>query len=127
MMRKYTSPPQVYKARPGAGFVSSLYTFPHDLGELPHIVKLFFKCIVSDQGYPVGSIVPVGPHAADRLVLSGIPGDYVATGFTVKQTATDILLSFDTNQGASIHQFDTKKNGRINNNAWEIIVKAYAP
>jgi len=126
-MRKYTSPPQVYTSRPGAGFVSSLYTFPHDLGVMPDIVKVFLECIIPDQGYAVGAIVPVGPHSVDRIITSGIPGDYASTGFTIKQTATDILMSVDTTQGASIHQFDLKKNGRPHNGAWKIVVKAYAP
>ena len=124
-MRKYTSPPQIYTGRPGAGFVNSLYTFPHDLGEQPFITKIFMECVVPDLGYAKGAIVPIGPHAADNLN----PNIYTsyATGFTLKATPTDVILSFDTNHGASIHQYDAKKNGRMANGSWKILVKVYAP
>lgn len=123
-MRKYTSPPQTYQARPGAGFVSSLYTFPHTLGAQPYIVRMFFKCLIADLGYAVGTIVPVNSHAADKIAV-GL--GTAATGFTMVATPTDVILSFDTNNGASIHKFDRKKNGRLANNAWEIVLKVYAP
>jgi hypothetical protein len=126
-MRKYTSPPQTYAAKPGTGFVTSLYTFPHTLGVQPDFVRFYVKCLVSDLDYPVGSIVQINSHSADRLVISGIPGDYVASGYTFKATPTDILVSFDTNHGASMHQYDAKKNKRLNNGAWEMYVKVFAP
>lgn len=119
-MRKYTSPPQVYAARPGAGFVASLYTFPHDLGVQPHIVRAFFECIIPDLGYPVGAIVPINGHAADKKAT-------FATGFSQVATATEVVFSFDTNNGASIHKYDHKKNGRLANGAWQIVLKVYAP
>ena len=126
-MRKFNCIPQVYTARPGAGYVSSLYTFSHSLGVQPHITRLFLECLIPDLGYPVGAIVPVDEHSADRKVISGIPGDYIATGLSIVVTPLDLIVSFDTNHGASIHQFDTKKNGRLNNTAWRIRPKVYAP
>lgn len=125
-MRKFTCAPLPYAARPGAGFQSSFYIFPHDLGVTPYIVRIFMQCLVTDQGYPVGSIVPVGPHAADELP-TGVPGGFVATGLTIQTGPTVIEVSFDTNHGFSMHQFNTKKNGRINNGAWHMIVKVFAP
>lgn len=124
-MRKFTSPPQVYRARPGAGFVSSLYTFPHDLAAQPHIVRAFAECIVPDLGYPVGAIVPINPHAADKISTG--PLTTAATGFAQIATPTEVTLSCDTNNGVSIHKFDHKKNGRLANGAWNIVLKVYAP
>lgn len=125
-MRKFVCAPQVYKARPGPGYVTGLYTFPHDLGVEPHIVRVFFECLVAEHGYSVGDIITMNTHAADRMG-TGTPGETIATGYAVTRTATDILISFDTNHGASIHKYDMKRNRRINNDAWAIIIKAYAP
>lgn len=124
-MRKYTSPYQVYRARPGAGFVSSIYTFPHTLGVEPHIVRVFFECVYPDLGYPVGAVIPVNQHAAE-LIGTG-PFTTAATGYSQIVTPTEVTLSFDTNHGASMHKFDHKKNGRLTNGAWYMVLKMYAP
>lgn len=129
-MRKYTSPPQLYTGCSGAGRLDLLYTFPHTLGVEPPIVRIEMRCLKeADNGYPAGAVVPVNPHSADNLAIGvwGFFGFSTATGYSIKKTATDVILSVDTNNGMSFHQFDTKKNSRPNNGAWEIVVKAYAP
>ena len=126
-MRKFTCTPQVYRARPGAGFASSLYTFPHSLGVEPQIIRGFLKCLTPDLGFPAGAITPIDCHAVDRIYTGAFLWSYAATGFAVQASATDLIVSFDTNQGMSIHKFDAKTNGRIKNSAWEIIMKVYAP
>lgn len=128
-MRKFVSSPQVYTGRPGAGRLDLLYTFPHTLGVEPHIVRIEMRCLVADKGYPAGAVVPVNPHSADQLTTAawGFFTFSSATGYSIKKTATDVILSIDTNNGMSFHQFGTKKNARPNNGAWEIVVKAYAP
>lgn len=124
-MRKYTSPPQVYAARPGAGFVSSIYTFPHTLGAQPHIVRAYLRCLITDLRYPVGAVVPINPHAADSISTGFLT--VAATGFSQVATPTEVTISFDTNNGASIHKLARKTNGRLTNGAWEIVLKVYAP
>lgn len=127
-MRKFTTPPQVYAARPGSGFAGSIYTFPHDLGVQPYIVRAFYECIVPDLGYSVGAIVPIASHSADRVLVNPLPvPSYAATGFTMVATPTEVTMSYDTNNGASIHKYDRKRNGRLANNAWKIVLKVYAP
>src|SRR6478736_9412356 len=106
-MRKFSCTPQIYYSRPGAGFVTSLYTFPHDLGVEPFFVRMYVKCLIAEHGYAVGDIILLNSHAADRISI-GVPGSHYAVGFTIVMTPTELDLSFDTIQGASIHQFDAK-------------------
>ena len=133
-MRKWVSEPQLYTARrgrpsgAGAGYVQSIWVLPHDLGVVPETIRLHFKCLIPDLGYAAGDTVSMAPHSDDRLTTAvwGFFVSSAATGYTIVKTPTEVKISFDLNHGASMRVWNSKKNARPANKAWEFTITALA-
>ena len=115
----YDSGWQTYAGRRAqAGFTATLYTFLHGLGLAPDFVTLEFRCVIAQGGYAIGDIVAANVHSADQQAG-------VSTGWAMRIDNTQVVLSFDYNNGASLHQWDDTSNFRLDNNKWEFRIRGY--
>lgn len=120
LTNEYDSDWILYAARAGqAGFVTTQHVLPHGLPGAPDFVVMEFRCITAQGNYVPGDVIMANAHSADQQ-------GGVSTGWAILVDATNISLAFDTNNGASLHQWNNASNFRLNNGEWEFRIRGYS-
>ena len=102
------------------------YTLTHSLGAIPSLVKIYFVCKTSEDGYTTGDVV-------DLCNITSIwtTGTIMYVGPIIAMNATQIKVKFGSNAAFLYNNFSTGAGGGISSggqpthSSWRLLIKAW--